>query len=726
MPNSNTFPEGNTTEAIEFLEKLSQNRPCHLVAIPVRGRLEARTFQVGDDAEMAAWIDERQGDANLYFHVNEAHAAFANKKATKDDIVAAHYIHVDLDDPSPDAEEHLRNFTPKPTVITHSGGGYHAFWKLEASTDDLVRVEAINMALAKALGGDNCHNIDRIMRLPGTINIPNAKKQANGRKPVLARIVDADWSLTYSLDEFPQDSGPKPAGPKGTEARSLPIELVELKALPGSVPPFTHELIKHGDDPERPRNDSNAHFKSRSEAVFRAACDLARAGCSENVIAGVLINPTFGISKSVLEKRNPRTYATKQARSAIAALSNGWPDIDRTGGPKPTMRNTVVALRRLDIRFALDLFRHRKVVNGNILDEQQGEITDDACSALRAIIIDNFNFDPRAENVRDAVTQLCLESAFHPIREMLNTLIWDGVSRVDNWLASYMGADDTPLSRAIGKMMLVAAVRRVREPGVKFDTIMILEGKQGTGKSTALRVLAGPGNHSDNELLTLDTKAQMEAMEGVWIYELSEMSGLNKGEVERMKAFASRDVDRARMAYGRFSESRPRQTIFVGTTNEQKYLKDRTGNRRFLPIKTGKIDLETLARDRDQLWAEAAQLEALGESITLPEALWEIAAAEQSERLEEDPWLEKLASVRGQAAGDIVRVATGDLLAEALNIPLERQHNAHTKRLAAIMRELGWEPCKFKIGGKTLRGFQRSKPYDHVDDKSPVGAGHSF
>lgn len=121
-----------------------------------------------------------------------------------------------------------------------------------------------------------------------------------------------------------------------------------------------------------------------------------------------------------------------------------------------------------------------------------------------------------------------------------------------------------------------------------------------------------------NEILTLDTKAQMEAMEGVWIYELSEMSGLNKSEVERMKAFASRSEDRARMAYARFSVSRPRQAIFVGTTNERKYLKDRTGNRRFLPVQTGVIDLEALRSERDQLWAEAVRLEARGESVVLP------------------------------------------------------------------------------------------------------------
>ena len=656
--------------------------------------------------------------------MNRLRSAVRNKKATKSDVSEALYVHVDIDES--DAENRILSFSPPPTVIVFSGGGYHAYWRLTGPASDLTRVEAVNLAVAQILGGDKCHNIDRIMRLPGTVNIPNAKKEKAGRTPELARIVKADWSLSYSLDDFPLGGGPGPGGPKGAVAQDQPIIPVELDALPRAVSQFTRVLIEFGDDPERPRDKPGGRFRSRSEAVYRVACDLARGGCAVDSIAGILINPAFGIARSVLEKKKPVDYAVKQARSAQAAVSDGWRDYDRNGGLKVTMRNTVVALQRLGLSFAHDQFRHRKIINGAVLDDHEGEISDDACALLRAAIIDAFCFDPKAENVRDAVTLLCLEHAFHPIRQMLDELVWDGTTRVDDWIVKYMGADDTPLNRVVGRIVLVAAVRRVREPGVKFDTIVILEGRQGTGKSTALRILAGPGNHSDNELLTLDTKAQMEAMEGVWIYELSEMSGLNKSEVERMKAFASRDVDRARMSYGRFSEARGRQTIFVGTTNEQRYLKDRTGNRRFLPVKTGVVNLEALQRDRDQLWAEAAKLEAEGASIVLPQELWAAAGVEQDERLEDDPWLEKLANVRGTAAGDEVRVLTADLLGALLDIPLERQHNGHTKRLAALMRQLGWEQGKFKIGGKTVRGFCRPKSEGHVDDNVPLGSSVNF
>ena len=717
MKNSNLMPEGNTDEAVTFLDNMFPDQPRHLVAIPLNGRLEASTFLASDIDEMRAWIEKRQGTENLYFHVNRLRPGFMNKKATKAEISAGLFTHVDVDDPH--AADRILSFSPRPTVTLFSGGGFQSFWKLFEETNDLSRVEAINVAFARILGGDNCHNIDRIMRLPGTINIPNNKKRTAGRKPTLAYIVEADWSLQYRLEDLSQGDGPGPAGPKGGVALDPSLGPIDLDALPPAVSTVTRTMIVDGDDPERPRNSEAPRFRSRSEAVFRVACDLAREGCTEETIAGVLINPALGIARSVLEKKNPHRYALRQARSALAALSDGWPDARKDGSPGSTMRNTVLSLQRIGLSFSHDLFQHRKIINGAELGEHQGEISDDGCAMLRALIIDSFNFDPRAENVRDAVAQLCLEHTFHPIRQMLDGLVWDGVPRLDSWLSTYMRAEDTPLNNAIGRIMLVSAVRRVREPGVKYDTIIIFEGKQGTGKSTALQILAGPGNHSDNEILSHDTKSQMEAMEGVWIYELSEMSGLNKSEAEKTKAFASRQVDRARMSYGRFSEARGRQTIFVGTTNEHKYLRDRTGNRRFLPVRVGVVDLKALRLDRDQLWAEAALREAQGASIVLPQELWAVAAAEQQDRLEDDPWLEKLANIQGKAFGDEVRVFTSELLGEELGIELERQHSGNTKRVAALMKSLGWEDGKFKVGGKTLRGFRRPKPEGHSDNQHP-------
>lgn len=704
----------DTTAAVAFLQAINPQGPWHLVAMKPDGAPLAKTFDCDEVDEMSAWIEDRQGVANLYFHVNVLAPQLRDKKATKADVKEAIFLHVDVD--NVEALDRIQQFSPKPTAVLFSGGGYQAFWRLSEACLDLERVERCNKAIAAALGGDNCHNIDRIMRLPGTINVPNAKKRAKGRIPTLAYVVDdlTDWGRTYPIDAFSEGlPDPEPTKPSA----SLPVHVAPmgLDDLPLSVTAATRAVIEVGDDPDRPRNSEAPRYPSRSEAVFHVACDLARAGCAENVIAGILINPDFGISASILERRTPIPYALRQARSAKAAVENGWPDCDKSGNPRATMRNAAVAIHRLGVSCSFDLFRNRKIVDGRSLEEHQGEISDDACMALRGLIIENFGFDPRSEHVRDAVNLLCLENAFHPIRQMLDGLVWDGVPRIDRWLTTYLSAADTPLNSAFSRIVLIAAVRRVREPGVKFDQILVLEGPQGSGKSSAVAILAGPGNHSDQEILTLDAKAQIELLEGVWFYELGEVEGLNRAEVNRIKAFASRMVDRSRMAYAHYSTARPRQAIFIGTTNDDKYLRDQTGNRRFWPVKTGFIDIEALRRDRDQLLAEAASRERQGESISLPEELWEAAAVEQAARLEEDPWLEKLSAERGRAYGDVVRVFTHELLGETLQIAPAHQTQAHTKRLATLMRQLGWEAKKFNIAGQTVRGYERPKPEGHHD-----------
>ena len=190
---------------------------------------------------------------------------------------------------------------------------------------------------------------------------------------------------------------------------------------------------------------------------------------------------------------------------------------------------------------------------------------------------------------------------------------------------------------------------------------------------------------------------------------LGELEGISRADTSKVKAFASRSVDRSRPAYGHFIENHPRQNIFIGTTNDDKYLRDMTGNRRFWPVKTGAIDLDGLRRDRDQLWAEAAHLEKMGESIVLPESLWLAAMTEQEARLEDDPWLDTLSRVGGQKVGNHMRISSTELMTSILGIPVERQQQYQTKRLAGIMRKLGWDgPKLIKFQTKIVaRGYER-------------------
>jgi predicted P-loop ATPase len=339
---------------------------------------------------------------------------------------------------------------------------------------------------------------------------------------------------------------------------------------------------------------------------------------------------------------------------------------------------------------------------------------------LRVIIKERFGFDAGKENTNDAAVQLCLRHQFDPVRDYLDGREWGGTKRLDGWVTTYLGAEDTQLTRAIGRIALVAAVRRARQPACKFDQITVLEGPEGTGKSTAIEILAGKENFSDQTILGLDDRQQQENMRGVWLYEIADLAGMSKADVDKVKAFASRLSDRARPAYGRQRVEQPRRCIFFATTNNETYLKSQTGNRRFWPVKTGAIDLTALKHDRDQLWAEAAKIEASGVPLNLPETLWPTAAIEQDKRRDLDPWDDILANVKGivcetpDGGGQEERISSTDLLKVHLNLPADKCTDAATKRLSHCMRRLGWErpPDAIRITGISgkVRGFRRPVP----------------
>jgi predicted P-loop ATPase len=308
-----------------------------------------------------------------------------------------------------------------------------------------------------------------------------------------------------------------------------------------------------------------------------------------------------------------------------------------------------------------------------------------------------------------------LKHSFDPVCDYLDGLQWDGAERLDRWMVDYLGAADTPLIRAFGRLSLIAAVRRARQPGAKFDQIIVFEGKEGKGKSTAIETLAGKENFSDQHILGVDDKTQQELLKGVWLYEIADLSGIRKADVDKVKAFASRREDRSRPAFGHFLLNQPRRCVIFATTNNEEYLQA-DENRRFWPVRVGEIHIEKLKADRDQLWAEAAQKEATGISIMLPEALWPAARAEQALRREHDQWDDLLGDVRGSVVpalnGDGTeyeeRISAADLLTNKLKVPADRINAATGKRLKATMRRLGWDyRASLRIGPSKNGGYSR-------------------
>jgi predicted P-loop ATPase len=205
------------------------------------------------------------------------------------------------------------------------------------------------------------------------------------------------------------------------------------------------------------------------------------------------------------------------------------------------------------------------------------------------------------------------------VRDYLDALVWDEKPRLDRWLIEYAGAEDTPYVRAVGRAMLIAAVRRARLPGCQFDTMLVLEGLQGVGKSAALRALAVNEDwFTDGVHVGAGSREVIEATAGKWIVELSEISHMGKGDAAALKAFLSAREDTGRPAYQREAVKVPRHFVIIGTTSASEYLTDSTGNRRFWPVHVEGFDIDRLRADRDQLWAEAAAAEASNESIDVP------------------------------------------------------------------------------------------------------------
>jgi predicted P-loop ATPase len=374
------------------------------------------------------------------------------------------------------------------------------------------------------------------------------------------------------------------------------------------------------------------------------------------------------------------------------------------------MLNAKVAIGALGLDCRYDLFHNRMLVAGELINKWNStELSDHVTTMIRDVIRYKFGFDPKKDNTRDACEALCLSRRFDPILDYLDSLRWDGVPRLDRWMATYLGAADSELTRAFGRLSLLAAVRRARSPGTKFDQIIVLEGPQGAGKSEAVCILAGSDNFSDQKILGVDDRKQQELTEGVWLYEIAELTGLRRAEVEHVKAFVSRAVDRARPAYGRYTVSQPRRTVFFATTNPgQPYLQDETGNRRFWPVVCGRIDLQALARDRDQIWAEAAAREATGESHMLAQRLWDAAAEQQSERLQADEWAVHINNYLALKARDDVSIT--EVLSENQFLQIDAAHLGlkEQTRAAAILRGLGFVRYRKREGRALHWRFRRS------------------
>jgi predicted P-loop ATPase len=285
---------------------------------------------------------------------------------------------------------------------------------------------------------------------------------------------------------------------------------------------------------------------------------------------------------------------------------------------------------------------------------------------------------------------------FNPVVDYLNLIQWDGIKRLDNLFTQYFNAANVDFARIAGAKFLIGMVARALNPGCKRDEMIVLEGEQGVRKSTALNILATDEYFSDS-LPNLHDKDAAHHLQGRWLVEIGELAAMRRSEVEDAKRFVATRIDKFRPAYGHHIIENPRTAVFAATTNDERYLKDTTGARRYWPIKCGLIDTDSLRRDRDQLFAEAVQRYRAHERYWLVDREEPLAAIETAERREIDPWHDIVARHCATFAG--MPVSMESIFRHALNVPYERLNAGTNKRVTAILKTLGYRRHQLERGG---------------------------
>lgn len=337
----------------------------------------------------------------------------------------------------------------------------------------------------------------------------------------------------------------------------------------------------------------------------------------------------------------------RMEQATIDFTEDNWQtalELDKQGKIKDTLDNIVLIIRNDSELESIAFNKHRDGIDardGLPWEQMKGGWNDSDNAALKVYLSNKYGiYSPT--KTKDAILAVAAERSYHPIKEYLDHLSeWDGIDRVETLLIDYFNATDNSYTRAVTRKMMVAAVARIYHPGTKFDSVLILNGPQGIGKSTFFAKLAGDWFSDSLTLTDMKDKAGPEKLQGYWILELGELAGMRKTDVEVVKSFISRSDDKYRASYGVNVESHPRQCIIVGSTNaESGFLRDITGNRRFWPVRIsgdGKRKAWQMSvYDVEQIWAETLVLYGQGEKLYLEGSDVKLATNEQADAMESD------------------------------------------------------------------------------------------
>lgn len=383
------------------------------------------------------------------------------------------------------------------------------------------------------------------------------------------------------------------------------------------------------------------------------------------------------------------------------APATGWINLcstNKAGEPIVNLENTLLGLRSdpsVKDRYSFN----KMLVTPMIQQSDRRPLEDDDITDLQEYLQIAGLKRLSRDTVRQAVIAYAGDRPYHPVREYLEALEWDGIERT---FLSYLGATETNYNKKVGTMFLISMVARIFRPGCKVDYMLVLEGPQGVKKSMACRTLFTDEYFSDN-LPDISTGKDVSVhLRGKWGIEVSELHAFNKAESTLLKQFVSRQHERYRPPYGHMEVDEPRQCVFIGTTNKTKYLKDETGGRRFWPIITGTIDIESLTRDRDQLLAQAVFEFRRGDPWW-PDAEFEqkTIVHEQAKRYDQDAWFPIVQAYL--MTSPVSHIGTAAIAVSALGMSTAHIDRGTQLRISNIMRELEWEQNHTRKGNVWVR-----------------------
>jgi predicted P-loop ATPase len=646
----------------------------------------------------------------------------AQGTGTADSVESGCVVWADLDDKDfkggrREIISKLERLDPFPSAIVVSGGGLHLYYFLGEDTP-AHEIEEANKRLAALSGGDKCHDRARVLRLPYSWH------QKNIQRPVQLDFMHysgADYSILDLLDVWPECAA----------SRSVSIEKIDHTSTAALSQAVQQLMAK------------NQILSDLWIGIGKATGDQTGSGYDYAVARELLWlgatpeDTADAIAYRVSErgKKKPITYYSRTVGRALADVkrykeqraeadrvldgvdgpSSGdpitadklirYPDTHRTkAGEIVNNLHNVVSILTHDPRWAgqikLNSFKNRIEVDGR-------SISDQTSTALRLWIYRAYWLTVNKDLMSDAIDHVASTNKYHPVQEYLQSLRWDGTSRLATWLARLMGAEQTPLNSEIGTRWLVQGVARVMSAGSKTDGCLILQGPQGIGKSSALRILSvSPDWYRDSFVDIRTGRDAYSKLAGVWIYEFPELESTRGRDDRSVKAFLTSQVDTYRPAYAKYESEVPRQVVFAGTTNDQEILSDPTGSRRYWIVACTQCAFDKLEAEADQLWAEAMHIYNQWNDPTrwaweLDPAVIQAKNAVNEKYQQQDTWtsfIETWLSCNDELHQTGATVA--DVMYHALLITPDRQSRAQATRTGSILSSLNWSKKRVSVDGK--------------------------